>query len=195
MSQSDVLSLCQELCTNQADATAIIKYYDEIVADLGRGEWLIVAEILSTTADTFEYDPPSNIADLKAVLYDDRWLYKENLRALEAVNPHWRDERGTPRAYVLEDESNHKFRLYPKPDRNSKDFVPIFGSPLGLDFPEYSVVVLMTELRTDLPPWLEMPVAWEILAREFARESDHMDLSFAKIAKQISQKMLEMVGP
>jgi len=195
MSQSDVLSLVQELCTNQADATAIIKYYDEVVADLGRGEWLIVPELLPVTAGTFEYDPPSTIADLKGVFYDDRWLYKEELRTLEAHNPHWRDESGTPRVYVIEDESNHKFRLYPKPDHDSKDFIFMFGSPLGLDFPVYAVVVLMTELRIDLPAWLEMPVAWEILAREFARESDHMDLTFAKIARQLSQKMLKMVGP
>jgi len=195
MAQSDVLSLVQELSTNQADATAIIKYYEEIVADLGRDDWLIVAEILAVTADTFEYDPPDTTADLKGVFYDDRWLYKENLRALEVINPNWRDERGTPRAYVIEDESNHKFRLYPTPDRNSKDFIPIFGSPLGMDFPEYSVVVLITELRTDLPPWLEQPVAWEIIAREFARESDHTDATLAKVAHQISQRMLEMVGP
>jgi hypothetical protein len=195
MSQSDVLALVQELCTNQADPTAIIKYYNEFVADLGRGDWLTVPVILPVTAGTFEYNPPDVIADLKGVFYDDRWLYKENLRALEAINPHWRDESGTPRAYIVEDESNHKFRIYPKPDRDSKDFIPIFGSPLGLDFPEYSVVVLMTEIRIDLPTWLEMPVAWEVLSREFARESDHTDAAFAKIARQISQNMLKMVGP
>jgi hypothetical protein len=195
MSRVDTLALCQDLCTNQADATSITKFYDEIVSDLGHGNWLIVAELISTTAGTFEYNPPDTIVDFKGAFYDDRWLYRENLRALEALNPHWRDERGTPRAYVIEDESNHKFKLYPTPDRDSKDFIFMFGSPLGLDFPTYAVLVLMTELREDLPKWLEMPVAFEILAREFARESDHTDQQFAEACRAISGLLLKMVGP
>jgi len=185
----------QDLCTNQANATAITKFYNEVVADLGRADWLITANLLPTSTDTFEYDPPEQTVELRGVFYDDRWLYKEGLRNIGAVNPQWRDERGTPRAYVIEDESNTKFRLYPKPDKDSKDFIFMFGSPLGLDFPEYAVLVLYTELREDLPVWMEMPVAFEILAREFARESDHTDQVFAKTCRAISELLFKMVGP
>lgn len=195
MSRSDVLQLCQDLCTNQADAIALTKFYDEVVSDLGREEWLVEVALIATTAGTSQYAPPEPVIELLCVYYDDRLLSKERVRALEAVNPNWRDERGTPRAYVVEDESNTRFRLYPKPEVDSKDFIFMFGSPLGLDFPEYAVAAVLTELREDLPLWLEMPVAFAILAREFARESDHTDMAFADACKKVSQILMQMVGP
>lgn len=194
VSKADVLALVQELCTNQADATAIDKYFDEVISDLGKDGWLCVAEVLAATKGTFEYEPPSTVIKLWNVIYDDRMLYKENLRAVESVNVNWRDETGTPRAYVVEDESNHKFRLYPKPDRTSKDFVPIFGSPLGLDYPTYSVVVIISEMRDTIPQWLIVPVAFDILNREFMRESDHQDTVFGDACKKLSTMFYAMVS-
>lgn len=193
MSRSDVLQLCQDLSTNQSDADAIDKFYDDVVSDLGRGDWLVTTDVLAATAGTAQYNPVSTIVELRGVWYDDRWLYKESLRSIEALNPNWRDERGTPRAYIIEDETNLQFRLYPRPAVDSK--TPGGGEEMGLEFPEYSVVVLMTEIRETLPAWLELPVAFEILAREFGRESDHHDPTFAKSCKEISQMLLKMVGP
>lgn len=193
MSRSDVLALCQSLSTDQADATAIDKYYDEAVADLGRAEWLVAASLVAVTAGTNQYTPPTATVDLLAVYYDDRLLAKENLRALEAINPQWRDERGTPRAYVIEDETSKQFRLYPTPTVSSKDFSFVFGAPLGVDFPEYAVCVTHTETRETLPKWLELPVAFEILQREFARESDHKDMKFSEACKMLAAALLKMV--
>lgn len=195
MPRSDVITLCQDLCTNQADEAALTKFYDEVISDLGRAEWLVTAELLATTAGTNQYNPATTVVEILYVFYDDRLLYKENLRALEAINPQWRDERGAPRAYVIEDETNNQFRLYPTPVVDSKDFIFAFGSPLGLDFPEYAVVVVQTETREVLPEWLEFPIAFEILAREFARESDHVDHEFAKACKSIADILMRMVGP
>lgn len=194
VSKVDVIALVQELCTHQGDPAALDKYFDEVISDLGRKGWLCVAEVLAVTKDTFEYEPPSTVIELWNVIYDDRMLYKENLRAIEAINVNWRDEVGTPRAYVVEDESNKKFRLYPKPDRTSKDLAPVFGSPLGLDYPTYSVVVIISEQRNEIPAWLVMPVAFDILNREFVRESDHQDTTFADACKKLSTMFYAIVS-
>jgi hypothetical protein len=183
------------LSTNQADATAIDKYYDEVVADLGRTEWLVTASLVTATAGTNEYTPPATAIDLLHLFYDDRLLYESKLRAIESVNTHWRDERGPPKSYIIEDETNKQFRLYPSPVVSSKDFIFMFGSPLGLDFPEYAICIVHTEQREVLPKWLEMPVAFAILSREFARESDHKDAQFADSCKALAEMLMKMVGP
>ena len=195
MPRSEVITLCQALCTNQADETALSKYYDEVVSDLGRAEWLVNAEVLSATAGTNQYNPASTVVEIMHVLYDDRVLSKETLRSMDAYNPQWRDQRGTPRAYIVEDETNKQFRLWPTPEVDSKPFIPLHGAILGLDYPEYSVVVIQTEFREVLPIWMELPVAFAMLAREFARESDHIDTAFAESCDKLSKVIFEMLGP
>ena len=195
MSRATVLQRVQDLATAQPDAIAIDKFYDHVVADLGRGEWLLTATLVAVTAGTSEYTPPSTVLDIKHVFYDDRVLYKESLRALESVNPSWRDERGTPYAYVGVDETNKDFRLYPNPDRASKPVIPVHGAPFGWDYPAGTVVIIATEFRENLPPWLEMPVAYDILSREFGRESDHKDRKFADLCDKMSKLLMKMVGP
>lgn len=195
MSKADVLALCQSLSTNQADAIAIEKYYDDVVTDLGRDEWLVAASLVATVAGTNQYTPPSNTVELLHVFYDNRVLYKETHRALEGINPQWRDERGTvPTSYVIEDETNEQFRVHPTPTVSSKDFSFVLGEPMGRDFPEYAVCAIHTETRDDLPAFLEMPVALLVLHREFSRESDHKDLKFADTCKVIADMLLRMVA-
>ena len=195
MSRATVLQRVQDLSLSQADATAIDRYYDDVIYDLGRRPWLTEASLIAVTAGTAVYSPDVSVLRIVNIFYDDRTLYESNNRELEATfGSSWQDRRGTPVAYTFEDENALDFRLVPKPELNSKDFSFVFGSPMGLDFPEYSVAIIHTEKVEDLPTWLELPVAFEILFREFSRQSDHQDPTFAVTCKQIAELMFQMIS-
>ena len=66
------------------------------------------------------------------MVYDDRWLDRMDHRALESFNPSWRDEKGLPVAYSIEDEATKTFRLYPTPDRPSGNFISSTALRWGL---------------------------------------------------------------
>ena len=82
----------------------------------------------------------------------------------------------------------------PAPDKPSKPFVVTYGEPTGRDYPPYAIMVLHTELRSLVPDWLELPVAFEILAREYRRESDHRDDAFATLCQRFADLLYAMVS-
>ena len=194
MSKADVIALVTALANSQDDTTMTSDYYDRMVQKMARFPWLTQASLIATVAGTSQYTMTSTQAKLLAVFYDDYLLDRMSLRAIEAVNPEWRDERGTPIAYVVEDEAAKTFRLYPTPQIASKDFIFIFGSPLGLDYPTYACAIIHTELRETLPAWLELPVAWAITGMEYGRESNHQDPQMAEACEQMSALLLSMVA-
>lgn len=194
MPRADVLQLIADLSGGQADAVLAERYYDDVVDDLGRRQWLTQASLLTTTANTGTYRLPADGIRLLGVFYGDELLDRVALRTLEAYDPHWRDAAGTPIAYTVEDETTNEFRLFPVPTVPSQDFIFLFGSPFGADFAERAVAVVHTERRDDLPLWLELPVAFDVLAREFARESDHRDPAFAEVARRLAATMYQMVA-
>ena len=187
MSRAIILALVQSLSNQQATAAAIDRYYDDVVRDLGQRPWLTEASLVAVTANTSQYTLDTSVIRVLDMYYDDHVVRMSDLREMESINPRWRDETGTPISYIVEDETAKVFRLYKNPDRTSKDFSFIFGSPLGLDYPEYSVAIVHTQTRETLPDWLNLPVAFEILHREFMRESNHKDLEFSKVCKQLAQ--------
>jgi hypothetical protein len=186
MSKADVLQLVADLSRGLADQSAAGYFYDDVVLDLSKSTVLTEATLISATSGTAAYTAPAEAVDTLGVFWDDNQLSKTPLRDLETVNPNWRDASGVPRAYVTEAVSDLSFILYPTPEVSSKDFIFLFGSPLGLDFPSYSIGVVHTVAPQDVPTYLEMVVALEIMAREFARESDHRDLETAKICKRLA---------
>lgn len=192
MSKASVLTFVQDFSTTQVDTVAIDRYYDDIVRDLGAQDFLVQVSLVPVDTTTAIYTPPAPTIDLLQVFYDDRVLYKSALLEVEAIG-RWRDIIGTPVAYIVEDQTSKDFRLFPKPEVNSKPFVFLFGEPLGRDYPEYAAAVVHTETRVDLPEWLETPVAFEILAREFARESDHKDKPFSDACRALAKMFFDYV--
>ena len=69
----------------------------------------------------------------------------------------------------------------------------MFGSPLGLDYPPYAVLLLHTIIVPDLLPWMELPVAWEVMAREYGHESNHRDDAIAEFSQQLADVLWGMV--
>jgi len=194
MSKADVLSLITSFSNGQADSTSISEFYDNTQSDLSRHPWLVGCHLAAVSPNTGEFTLTATEGKLLAVFYDNRLLSRETERSLEQRNPNWRDEFGTPIAYMVEDEPAKTFRTYPVPHLPSKPFSFIYGEPLGRDFPLYSVAYFVTEMRTDVPAWLEMALAWRVMEREYSRESTHRDDNLAQVAQQLSDMLLAMVA-
>jgi len=166
-------------------------YYDDIVRELGARPVFTRATLRAVSANSGTVTLPAEAIEVFYVFYDDRLLPPATLRQLEAVDPQWRDRRGTPQAYTMEQEDDRTLRLFPVPDISSKAQSFAFGEPFGRDFPEAGVTLVHTEDR-ELPDYLDLPAALEILAREMARESDHRDLEFAGLARQLADVTMLM---
>jgi len=200
VTQAAITSLVQTLSNGDADETAVGQFYDRLTTDLARSPWFVSASVKAVSRDTplftLNSDPGVSPVEVKilGVFYDDRLLDRVSHRTLESLSPSWRDHRHAPIAYTVEDEAAKVYRLYPKPDRASGVSLFIYGSPLGLDFPPYAVLLLHTEVRPTMPDWFDLPAAWTLLAREYGHESNHRDDAFADFAQQFSDLLWSMLG-
>lgn len=188
-----ILELAQTLAANQADATALDRYFDDVIFDLGAQLWLSAVTLQQTSRGTRTYYPPANVVGVHGLAVGSRWLSSMPLHALEAIDPGWRDRQGAPVAYTFEDETTDTFSLFPTPDTSGNALSFPTGRPLGIDYPDGALAVFHTETRTTLPDWLDMPIALKTLEMEFARESDHMDPDFAKLCGGVADMLLALV--
>lgn len=175
MAKVDVTNLATTLSAGLADATTISRYYDDIA--LERADWLATTSTAAVTAGTAVYALPASATTLLALLFDDAYLWPTTLRELEvAAGLGWRDATGTPTCWLQEEETENNFRLWPTPD---------YAGTLRLVY---------GEARTDVPTWLEPAMAWDILSREFQRDSDHRDPSFARACAVMAARYYNAVS-
>lgn len=194
--KADILALVDSLSLTQADSAMVLRYYDEIIDDLSRDEILTNVELIGVNALDSTYEIPATANELLGVFHGDRFLNRSTRQGVETFQGiDWRNRSAAqPFAYVEEHEPKRAFRLFPVPTLASGDFnFAGFGAPFGLDYPARAVVTLVTERRDNIPSWLDLPVAFEILAREFARESDHQDVGFAQVCKEAAGLFFSMV--
>ena len=194
MSKASVLNLVQTFALGDADPITAEQYYDHLMDDTGRAPWFVAASLVTMVAGTSTYALADDQIKILGMVYDDRWLDRMDHRALESFNPSWRDEKGLPVAYSIEDEATKTFRLYPTPDRPSGNFIFVYGSPLGLDYPPYAVLLFHTQLTPDALEFMELPLMWDVLAREFGHESNHRDDDYADFAQQLADVLRRMIS-
>lgn len=200
MSQAAILDLVTQFSNGSADPIALGQYYTRLTQDLARAPWFVVASVKAVTANTATFtlnsDADAGPVEVKivGVFYDARILELINHIALESISPAWRDHRGGPIAYSIEDEAAKVYRLYPAQDKPSGAFIFVYGSPLGLDFPPYAVLLLHTELRTTFPDWMDLPAAWSLMAREYGHESRHRDDALADFSQSLADLLWSMVA-
>lgn len=193
MSKVATLQIVSDVSFAQDDTVLSSKFYDDVILDLSKEQWFVQLTILPGIANQATYTLPDEAINLLSVFYDDRILFPATERELEVDDPNWRDIGGTPIAFTAKNEQDRTFRLYPTPDIPGKDFIFFLGSPLGANFPAYSVAVLHTKTVLDVPEWLNLPVAFAILEKEFSRESSHRDAEFSRICSQISKLLFSFL--
>lgn len=174
--KASILALANFLCANLGDTTEMDRLYYEVELELAHDARLWNPTVLVTTATETQFTFSG--LQLHGVFYDGRQLLEASQASLDAVSPAWRDEIGTPVAYVRAFHDNHIFRLYPRTSDVTRSV--------------QLICTLTTD--TDVPSILELPMALFIIAREFSRESNHRDLPFAEMANAMANQILEMVG-
>jgi len=199
MAQIDVFNLVDDISGLRSDgaslddATARAAYYADVVFEHGLvRESAVNAAFVPVVAGTAEYTQPAAAIKPLAILYDATQLRPTARRALESYDPSWRSRRGTPRSYTTQDEDVHIFRVVPVPD-TSGDTIGA-STPFAGTFPDGNLTFIYTDNVTDVPAWDELWVALEVLAREFAHESDHYDQLFATTSKQLAALVRNLVG-
>jgi hypothetical protein len=200
VSEATILDLVTQFSNGSADQTALGLYYDRLTQELARAPWFVLASVKTVIANTATFtlnsDADAGPVEVKivGVFYDDRILELMNHVALESLAADWRDHRGAPLAYTVEDEAAKTYRLYPAPAKPSGSFIFIYGSPLGLDFPPYAVLLLHTEPRRAFPDWMDLPAAWSLMAREYGHESRHRDDALADFSQSLADLLWSMVA-
>lgn len=190
MSKAAALALAQALSLSIASNTDLDYFYTEAVYALGALPYIVEASLiaLDPLQATFVF-PETGLIPL-AVFYHDRVLDYMTREQLQSVHPEWLDARGWPLAYTDDDLSERTFRLYPLPTQPSDPYIPLFFDPLGRDYPAYNVLLLHTQFVEDVPVHLELPLIYSCLAREFARESVHMDAAWAERCVRIAALLM-----
>jgi hypothetical protein len=197
MTKTEVLTLIQDLALDRADADTIAAYLDDVLKMLANNsDALCDLELVPVVEGTKTYVLADHQVRLMSAFYDDRELMRTPLQILESVKG-WRTKTGSPRCFVQEGESEGSYTLHPTPERNSKDFIYIWGEPLGKDFPAYSMAVLFTRMPDntwDIPEWLGFILAWSVLALEFSRVSDHQDPEFAEGCSLFAKELIGLMS-
>lgn len=188
-----IVALAQTLCYQLGDTTEMTRIFDEIMVELGQDDraWLSQIAVFNggtivdpTDRAYLEFPLSLNLVKCLALFFDGRQLSRETVQNLDAITPEWRSRVDDPLAYVVEGENDRQMRLYPQASvQKSGDTISsVEGGPAAI----------YTETRTTaIPDYLEMPLAWLVLSREFERESPHRDQAFATAAKGLGLRYLE----
>jgi len=195
MAKADVIALAQLFAVDQASAANLSTFYDEAVRTLGlHTGHLSALSLVTGVAAQAEYTAPVEAIRILAVFYNDLELFEETLPGLaSACGTDWRQHPGDPIAYIRIDTTDKTIRLYPVPTLPGDSYIPLTGL-FGASYPGYNVFIAHTEERADVPGYLELYLALTILTREYTRDSDHQDRTYAIMCDTLAKLALAAVG-
>lgn len=180
MTKTTIITLAQDLCYDKANAAQLGTYFDDVMEELCK---LPNCPFINTYTDASvaaqgNYDFPLNAVRILAIFYKGSSLSYATVQQLEAYDIDWRNLGDDPLFYVFEDLTSRVYNLSPVPATNSDD-----------------IIVVHTDNRsTDIEDWAALSIALAMLAKEFARPSDHQDPAFAEACKVGSQLLQQAAG-
>lgn len=174
-SEARIKTLVNDYALAEEGTLAVDRYFDAVMRDLAWTEDLIEVSTDTIFAGQTSTTLSAVAVKIVAVFFGGRQLDQISLRSLESFDPRWRDQRGEPVAYTTEGELTKTIRFYPTPDSDG------------------TLTIFHTQIQVAVPQWLELPIAFEILSREYGRESNHRDDTFSQLCSQVSGLLLKMV--
>lgn len=203
MPNATIDTIIDTLGTVALDGTATDTYQDEVfamLARLGLPGILVQVDVafLAATAATAEYTLPTGHRTPLILGYDE--LQMQGVRHDEAqyFNPAWRDQLGYPIAYTFDPVNRDRFQVVPVPQ--------VTGATIGASTPvtfttfpagNFLVISAISDTTYSGTTYVDtfLAVAFEVLAREFARDSDHHDPDASAIAAQMANLFWRMSFP
>lgn len=150
---------------------------------------------------TYTLFTSSPIREALMLFYDDTQLALVGYDEAHFYNPSWQSESqtGKPLAVVL--DTFDKLALTPIPKPMNDGQLPNGADPVTDTFPwpaeNWLVVGTTSDLTFASPMYadLELAVAFEVVAKELGRDSNHQDPAAAEIAKKMSDTFWAMSFP
>lgn len=194
MSKADVQNLVSLLSNGQYDATLFDGLYTDVINDLGPMNWLTVAVPITFTEGSSTVQLPDTLLNILTIIHDDTVLSDLTLRELEALsNGNWRAEKGNVLAFTRESENVKAIEVYKTPTQTSPLIIPVHGLPTGEDYTPGNGISIHSEFRNDAMPYLTIPLALQVLAREYYRVSKHTDFAFAGLCDGLATMLMEQL--
>lgn len=204
MPNATIDTIIDTLATVALDGTATDTYQDEVFTLLARqglpGVLVQVdAAFLAATAGTAEYTLPSGHRTPLILGYDELQMQGVRFDELQFFDPAWRDQLGYPIAYTFDPVNRDRFQVMPVPQ--------VTGATIGGNTPvtftapfpwgNFLVISAISDTTYSGTPYVDtfLAVAFEVLAREFARDSDHHDPDASGIAAQMANLFWHMSFP
>jgi hypothetical protein len=176
MSRATTITFCQDVGVVSSNASALGDYYDAQIIELGKLGLLTAAPTQAGTSGNKSYQAPAEAIELYGVFYGGAHVPLAGLRELEAIAGDWRSqESGPPLVATIEGEGDKHFSFYPTPNANAV------------------ITLLVSQIQTDAPTWLEGHLALGALAREFSRETAQQDMNFSKAAQFLANLFGKLV--
>ena len=180
MPKAEIKALVATLAADLVSDAAFERNLTVALLELAEGPARTRARVLEPiSAGDQRVSLPDELVWLRAAFYDARQLDEVAQPVLRAVHgAAWRDAKGAPTAYTLEEENMRTLRLVPTPTRPSElPLIPLW-SPLGADYALGAVLVIATE-ASDVPPamleWLDLWVALTVIAKATGEDSPRRD--------------------
>jgi hypothetical protein len=195
MTKNEIKTLIQDISRSEAEDATIDLYYDEVVEELGKlpDPPIVEVNLYPYTAATSTYDYPTDTIEPLHLFFTGYHLMRVSKHSLEAYEQTWRDDTGSPKAWKTEHENSRKIRIYPIPDTTSTDLAIGATEPLGEHFPANSGAIIASDSReSSISDMLGLYIAFRVLYKEFIRPSDHQDIEWAMLHKQIAQVFYHM---
>jgi hypothetical protein len=202
--RSEVLQIIMETSRQQAELNQVSIFLDEVLIELASGPNppMTGALLFKLTAGTASYTLPGGAFSVCHAFYRDYRLRRTDHRQYENYSSTWRTDTGDPWAYSSDLEAlsqaadgfmKFRIRFFPTPTVTS-----VSGSlpePLGANYPDYHAVLIYGEKRdTYIPDWIVYYIVFEVLYREFSRPSDHRDVPFALVCKDVASLFKLFMG-
>jgi hypothetical protein len=204
MANSTVTTLATSLGLTSSDSTALDSIQEDILYELARMRRLGVvfqtaATFVAVTADTVNYSLPTGARSALIIIFDDRELALASRDEAKLFDEVWRANAvNVPLAAMFDSEDRDSFGVVPPASRAGATFTT--ETPITFtQFPGGNLMVI--HARTDLTYAgtsvvdTHLAMVFDMLARDFARDSVHADIAASTAAMQMADFFWQLSFP
>lgn len=204
MANATISTLASNISTVTLDTTQRDTYQDEVILDIARLSmpWVLVqtgASFVAAVKGTAVYDLPTADGARTAlmVIYDDEQLAHARYDETMMFDDAWRASESRPVAFLNDTINRAKFAVVPTPDADG-DAIAL--TPLDFTtWPNNNLTVIYAKSDTAFAGSsysdTHLAMAFEIIARELGRDSDHSDPEAASLAKNMANVFWRLSFP
>jgi hypothetical protein len=179
LTQDNIVDLANTLGGTTGSTVSMNIYYDEIMQGLGTrfNPPLVETTTFAISSGTAAYTWPATACSILGVFSESKQILKVGFMELESYDSAWRQTTGEIQVYYEGEEPQRSIRFHPVPSVNST-----------------GTYIMGVASSADVPDYMGLYVALEILKKEYAKPSVHQDKQFSKAAGDVAQLFGMLAG-